>query len=82
VIRTPLSEGLFRAPSLLDPVREATPLGRTGTAEEVADVILFLCSELSRFVTGQDLVVDGGLSLPQAGIDPVLRGILSRARPR
>jgi NAD(P)-dependent dehydrogenase (short-subunit alcohol dehydrogenase family) len=82
VIRTPLSEGLFRAPALLDPVREATPLGRTGTAEEVADVILFLCSGLSSFVTGQDLVVDGGLSLPQAGIDGVLRGILDRARRR
>jgi len=33
LIRTPLSEGLFRAPGLLDPVREATPLGRTGTAK-------------------------------------------------
>jgi NAD(P)-dependent dehydrogenase (short-subunit alcohol dehydrogenase family) len=78
VIRTPLTEGLFRAPSLLDPVLRATPLGRAGTAEEVADVILFLCSDLARFVTGQNLVVDGGLGLPQAGIDPVLRGILER----
>jgi NAD(P)-dependent dehydrogenase (short-subunit alcohol dehydrogenase family) len=80
VIRTPLSEPLFRAPGLLDPVRDATPLGRTGTAEEVADVIVFLLSELARFVTGQNLVVDGGLGLPQAGIDPVLHGILERAR--
>jgi NAD(P)-dependent dehydrogenase (short-subunit alcohol dehydrogenase family) len=80
MIRTPLSEGLFRAPGLLDPVREATPLGRTGTAEEVADVIVFLGSDLARFVTGQNLVVDGGLGLPQAGIDALLRGILDRAR--
>ena len=78
LIRTPLSEGLFRAPGLLDPVRDATPLGRTGTAGDVADVIVFLLSDLARFVTGQNLVVDGGLGLPQAGIDPVLRGILER----
>jgi len=82
VIRTPLSEALFRAPGLLDPVREATPLARTGTAGEVADVIVFLLSDLARFVTGQNLVVDGGLGLPQAGIDPVLRGILDRGRRR
>jgi NAD(P)-dependent dehydrogenase (short-subunit alcohol dehydrogenase family) len=80
VIRTPLTEGLFRSPGLLEPVTDATPLGRTGSAEEVADVVLFLCSDLSRFVTGQNLVVDGGLGLPQAGIDPVLRGILARRR--
>jgi NAD(P)-dependent dehydrogenase (short-subunit alcohol dehydrogenase family) len=79
VIRTPMSEALFQIPKLLDPVVRATPLGRTGTAEEVADAILFLASDLSRFVTGQTLTVDGGLGLPQAGIDDVLRGLLSHA---
>lgn len=36
------------------------PLGRWGKAEEVAGAILFLASELSGFITGQTLVVDGG----------------------
>ena len=36
-------------------------MGRIGTAEEVADVILFLASDLSRYVTGQVIGVDGGL---------------------
>lgn len=36
-------------------------LGRTGTPEDVADVVLFLCSDLSRYVTGQVLRVDGGM---------------------
>lgn len=39
---------------------EEAPLGRWGTPREVADAILFLASELSSFVSGQTLVVDGG----------------------
>ena len=76
VIRTPMSEPLFRDEETLAPVRGATPLGRTGTAEEVAAVILFLASDLSSFMTGQNLIVDGGLGLPQAGIDEVLKKLL------
>jgi NAD(P)-dependent dehydrogenase (short-subunit alcohol dehydrogenase family) len=37
------------------------PLGREGTAEDVAKVILFLCSDLAAYVTGQTIVIDGGL---------------------
>ncbi len=43
--------------------RRITPLGRMGTAEEVAHVIAFLCGPQSSFVTGQELNVDGGTSL-------------------
>ncbi len=42
---------------------EQTPLGRIGTAEEVANVIAFLCGEQSSFICGQILVVDGGVTL-------------------
>lgn len=78
VIRTPMSEGLFRTPGLLDPVLAATPLGRTGTAEDVADAVLFLLSNQARFITGQDLVIDGGLGLPGAGIDQTIRALLAK----
>jgi len=40
-----------------------TPVGRFGTAEEVADVIAFLCSPESGYVTGQTIAVDGGISM-------------------
>lgn len=39
------------------------PLGRSGTATDVSNAVLFLCSEYSSYVTGQVLVVDGGTSL-------------------
>lgn len=39
-----------------------TPLGRLGTADDIAGVVLFLCSEKARFITGQTIVVDGGIS--------------------
>lgn len=40
-----------------------TPLGRMGRPEDIADVIAFLCSAQASFVTGQNIGVDGGLSL-------------------
>jgi 3-oxoacyl-[acyl-carrier protein] reductase len=42
-------------------LRSQTPLGRIATPEDIAGPVLFLASEWSRFVTGQVLVVDGGL---------------------
>ncbi len=45
------------------------PGGPVGKPEDVADVVLFLCSDLARFITGQTLVVDGGMTLHGAGVD-------------
>lgn len=43
-----------------DKIMEETPLGRQGKPEEVANVILFLASGMSSYITGQNIVVDGG----------------------
>jgi 3-oxoacyl-[acyl-carrier protein] reductase len=78
LIRTPLSEGLFRIPGLIEPLLDALPAGRAGTADEVADAVVFLCSPQAAFITGANLVIDGGQSLVGGGIDAVMRGLLAR----
>ena len=46
--------------AVMQELAEETPLGRNGTPAEVADVIYWLASEQSKFVTGQVLGVNGG----------------------
>jgi len=56
---------------------DRTPLGRVGDPEDIADVVVFLCSDLARYITGQVLVVDGGMILHGAGIDGVLDYVMA-----
>ncbi|GGE10264.1 oxidoreductase [Aureimonas endophytica] len=59
-IDTEMSRGGFTNPEW-DPVwRNATPMGRYGSAEEVANCVLFLCSPAASYVTGSVLLIDGG----------------------
>ena len=50
-------------PEVIDKARKSTVLGRIAEPEDVARVITFLCSDEARHITGQTIVVDGGLSL-------------------
>jgi 3-oxoacyl-[acyl-carrier protein] reductase len=50
----------FSTPEVLDSVRSATPAGRLGTPKEIADTILFLCSDQASFIHGQVIEVNGG----------------------
>lgn len=49
-----------RSPDVMEKVLKETPLNRMGKPEEVAQTILFLASDMSSFITGQNIVVDGG----------------------
>jgi NAD(P)-dependent dehydrogenase (short-subunit alcohol dehydrogenase family) len=57
-IHTPLTDA--QAPEINKYVVSQTPMGRAGEPREVANCILFLASDESSFVTGSELVVDGG----------------------
>lgn len=60
------TEALKKFPNreqILDGALQRTPLGRLTTPEDVADVALFLCSDLATMIQGQTIVVDGGYSI-------------------
>lgn len=59
VVETPMTEGRER---MVEYISDRTPLGRPGSPEEVADVALFLASEASSFVTGDEIMIDGGFT--------------------
>ena len=66
-IETPMVGKMFRDSGNTTAARENSiakhPMGRLGIAEEVASVIVFLCSSEASFVTGQSISVDGGRSI-------------------
>jgi NAD(P)-dependent dehydrogenase (short-subunit alcohol dehydrogenase family) len=75
-IRTALTDFAFTNPAWIDPLEAATPLRRVGEPDDVAKVIVFLCSDLASYVTGQNLLVDGGSILPSAQVDHLLTELL------
>lgn len=62
MVRTPLSESFYRVPGILEARAAAVPLRRVGAPADIADVAAFLASPRAAYVTGQDIVVDGGFS--------------------
>ena len=62
MVRTPMSEGIYTDPAVLQKREAIVPAGRIGMPRDIAEVVLFLASARSGYISGQDLLVDGGLS--------------------
>jgi NAD(P)-dependent dehydrogenase (short-subunit alcohol dehydrogenase family) len=61
--RTPLAEPVLARAEVLAQIVARTPLGRVAEAREVATVVAFLAMSVSSYVTGQDIAVDGGMTI-------------------
>lgn len=62
-VRTPMTASLHEASGPREAIRRTIPRGRWGEPDDVAAAVVFLASDMARFITGETLVVDGGGSL-------------------
>ena len=67
-IRTQLLRGAYGSDEAVGQLGAAHPLLRIGTPEEVAETVVWLLSDSSSYVTGQSLVLDGGLTAQRPGV--------------
>lgn len=62
-IETPLTEAVLSQPDRMEKIIARTPLARVGQPEEVAAAIAFLAMDKASYITGQNILVDGGMSI-------------------
>jgi NAD(P)-dependent dehydrogenase (short-subunit alcohol dehydrogenase family) len=81
LIETPLTALALSDEQLRPGIEAGTPLARVGTVDDVAGVVTFLCSDLSAYVTGENILVDGGSTLPSKQVDEMLGAMLDLFAP-
>lgn len=65
---SPMADRLFRVPGVQKYIVSCHPIGRLGRPAEIAEAVVWMCSDRASFMTGQSLVLDGGfLAGPSAG---------------
>lgn len=62
MIRTPMSEGIYQNPAVLQRREQIVPAGRISTPQDIAGAVLFLASERASYISGQEFLIDGGLT--------------------
>ena len=62
-IQTPRNEEVYNDPDKRAAVERAIPCGRFGTPSDISPAVLLLCSDEGAYITGSEIVIDGGLSL-------------------
>lgn len=70
MIRTPMSEGIYRDPAVLRQREAMVPAGRISTPADIAEAVLFLASDRASYISGQEILVDGGLTQTWLGLIP------------
>jgi NAD(P)-dependent dehydrogenase (short-subunit alcohol dehydrogenase family) len=68
LIKTDFARALWEDEATRSGVLANTPLGRIGEPDDIAGAAIFLASQAGRFITGQTIVVDGGLTISAAGV--------------
>lgn len=73
-IHTPMVDGAAKQSNpenpqaILDGIARTVPLGRLGTPDEIGELISFLASDESSYITGIDITIDGGAALPETNV--------------
>lgn len=76
LVLTPMSRSFYDDPELKHRREQAVPLGRIGQPDDIADAVAFLASGRARYVTGEEITVDGGFTrglmslIPRPGYAP------------
>ncbi len=63
MVRTPMTEDLYSRPEILAGRSAVAPLGRIGNAAEIASLVHYLASADASYVTGEDVLIDGGFTM-------------------
>lgn len=61
-IETPLTQPVLSQPDRLERILARTPMGRVGKPEEVAGLVAFLAMDHAAYITGQNILIDGGMT--------------------
>jgi NAD(P)-dependent dehydrogenase (short-subunit alcohol dehydrogenase family) len=62
IIVTDFARALWENPKIREATEKTTPLGRLGEVDDISGVAVFLASDAARYITGQTIVVDGGMT--------------------